>query len=304
MAIPKYYQLMLPFLKAIKDGQLYRIKDVVDKLASVLNITDEERKELLPSGQMGLFDNRVGWAGTYLKKAMIVESPQRGSYKITQRGKDVLNQNLPDITTKYLSQFAEFMIFLKPSSKSDVLIKDQMPKNEPENTPVELLENAYKTITDTLAGELIETIKSCPPEFFERLVIDLLLKMGYGGSRRDAGQVKGKVGDGGIDGIIKEDKLGLDVIYVQAKRWDGQVPASAVRDFLGALTIKKAKKGVFITTSTFPKNAHSDIAGLENKVVLIDGDMLAELMIEHNIGVSIQSVYEIKKIETDYFSED
>ncbi|MBF0457587.1 MAG: restriction endonuclease [Nitrospirae bacterium] len=302
MAIPKYHQLMLPFLKAIEDGHLYRKKDVVDKLAVVFKITEEERKELLPSRKQGLFDSRVGWAGTYLKMAVLMKSPQRGSYQITPRGKDVLIQNPPIIDKKFLSQFAEFRTFVKHSNEREVFPKEVSPEDE--RTPVELLENSYKEITDNLAQEIIETVKTCSPDFFERLVIDLLLNMGYGGSRKDAGQSIGRTGDGGIDGIIKEDKLGLDVIYVQAKRWDSQVPASAFRDFLGALTIKKAKKGVFITTSTFPKTAYNDVTGLENKVVLIDGNMLAELMIEHNVGVSVQSVYKIKKIDNDYFSED
>lgn len=304
MPIPNYQQIMLPFLKAISDGQTYRHRDVIEKLANDFQITDEEKKELLPSGQQGIFDNRVGWARTYLKKAMLIESPQRGSYHITQRGTDVLNQNPSEITSKFLTQFPEFRNFAKSSEDNDSQQKEISLVGETENTPEELLEFAYKKIKDNLAQELIDKIKTCSPKFFENLVIDLLLKMGYGGSRKDAGQSIGRSGDGGIDGIIKEDRLGLDIIYVQAKRWEGQVPVKEIRDFAGSLLGKKARKGIFITTSSFPQTAHSFVDGIEHKIILIDGQRLAELMLEHNVGVTIQTAFEVKRIDTDYFSED
>lgn len=292
---------MLPFLKAIEDGQTYRHRDVIDKLANVFNITYEERKELLPSGRQGIFDNRVGWARTYLKKAALIESPQRGSYYITQRGKDVLSQNPAEITNRFLAQFPEFRNFTNPSDEGET---PPNPDEKTEGTPEELLEYAYKKIKDNLAQEIIDKIKTCSPKFFENLVIDLLLRMGYGGSRKDAGQSMGKTGDGGIDGIIKEDRLGLDIIYIQAKRWEGQVPVKEIRDFAGSLLGKRAKKGIFITTSSFPQTAQSFVDGIEHKIILIDGQRLSELMLEHNVGVSIQSSFEVKKIDTDYFSED
>jgi restriction system protein len=216
-------------LKAIEDGQTYRHRDVIDNLANVFNITYEERKELLPSGRQGIFDNRVGWARTYLKKAALIESPQRGSYYITQRGKDVISQNPSEITTRFLSQFPEFRNFTNPPDEGE---RPPNPDDKTEGTPEELVEYAYKKIKDNLAQEIIDKIKTCSPKFFENLVIDLLLRMGYGGSRKDAGQSMGKTGDGGIDGIIKEDKLGLDIIYIQAKRWEGQVPVKEIRDLL------------------------------------------------------------------------
>ncbi|KWT84133.1 restriction endonuclease [Candidatus Magnetominusculus xianensis] len=307
MAIPQYETLMLPFLKAI-EGKILDRKSVISKLSDDFKLTDEERKERYQKSNQNIFSDRVSWAATYLKKAGLIESPQRACYEITQTGMDVLKQKPSEVNDDFLFKFPQFRNFKKQPKKLDESQKEVCPKTETvgrtSSTPEERLEYAYKEMIDSLAQEIIETIKRCPPEFFEHLVIDLLLKMGYGGSRKDAGQSIGRTGDGGIDGIIKEDKLGLDVIYIQAKRWESQVPVSASRDFLGALTIKKAKKGVLITTSTFPKTSHSDVAGLENKVVLIDGNMLAELMIEHNVGVSIQSVYEVKKIDNDYFSED
>ena len=294
---------MLPLLKSISDGQTYLFRDVIEKLAVDFKLTDKERNELLPSGQQAVFDNRVGWARTYLKKAGLIESNKRGTLQITQRGLDALKQNSKEIDVTFLEQFPEFVEF-KNINRKQIDEKKAETEIETEKTPEELLEFAYQNIRQNLSQELIEIIKNCSPRFFENLVIDLLLKMGYGGSRKDAGEAIGRTGDGGIDGIIKEDKLGLDIIYIQAKRWQNQVPVKEIRDFAGSLLGKKAKKGIFITTSNFPQNAYDYVEDIEHKIILIDGQRLAELMIEHNVGVSTQRIFDIKKLDSDYFSED
>ena len=294
---------MLPLLKSISDGQTYLFRDVIEKLAVDFKLTDKERNELLPSGQQAVFDNRVGWARTYLKKAGLIESNKRGTLQITQRGLDALKQNSKEIDVTFLEQFSEFVEF-KNINRKQIDEKKAETEIETEKTPEELLEFAYQNIRQNLSQELIEIIKNCSPRFFENLVIDLLLKMGYGGSRKDAGEAIGRTGDGGIDGIIKEDKLGLDIIYIQAKRWQNQVPVKEIRDFAGSLLGKKAKKGIFITTSNFPQNAYDYVEDIEHKIILIDGQRLAELMIEHNVGVSTQRIFDIKKLDSDYFSED
>lgn len=303
MPIPDYQAIMLPFLKLISDGKEYQYREVVDELANHFKLTENERKELLPSGSQFIFSNRVGWARTYLKKAGLVEASRRGAFKITQKGMDVLKKNPSEITVKFLEQFPEFVEF-KNINRKQSEIETPSKEYETEQTPEESLEFAHQKLRQNLAQDLIEKIKSCSPAFFERLVIDLLIKMGYGGSRKDAGEAIGKSGDGGIDGIIKEDKLGLDIIYIQAKRWENQVPVKEIRDFAGSLLGKKAKKGIFITTSAFPESAYKFVEGIEHKIILIDGARLAELMIEHNIGTSTQNIYEVKKVDSDYFTED
>lgn len=303
MPIPDYQSLMLPFLKLISDGKEYQIQEAIEELASQIRLTESERKEMLPSGQQGIFNNRVGWARTYLKKACLIEPTRRGVYKITNRGIDVLKRNPSEISVKFLEQFPEFVEFKNVSRKQSE-IETPSKEYETERTPEESLEFAHQKLRQNLAQDLLEKIKSCSPAFFERLVIDLLIKMGYGGSRRDAGEAIGKSGDGGIDGIIKEDKLGLDIIYIQAKRWENQVPVKEIRDFAGSLLGKKAKKGIFITTSAFPESAYKFVEGIEHKIILIDGARLAELMIEHSIGTSTQNIYEVKKVDSDYFTED
>lgn len=302
MPIPDFQTVMLPLLKLISDSKEHQLREVIEELAKQFGLTESERKELLPSGRQAIFDNRVGWARTSLKKAGLLESPRRGVFIITQRGLDALRQNLSEINVKFLEQFPEFIEFRSISRKKN---EEEVSKEyEVEETPEESLEFAHQKLRQNLAQDLLEKIKSCSPAFFERLVIDLLIKMGYGGSRRDAGEAIGKSGDGGIDGIIKEDKLGLDIIYIQAKRWENQVPVKEIRDFAGSLLGKKAKKGIFITTSAFPESAYKFVEGIEHKIILIDGARLAELMIEHNIGTSTQNIYEVKKVDSDYFTED
>jgi restriction system protein len=257
----------------------------------------------LPSGQQTVFDNRVGWARTHLKKAVLLEYPKRGFFQITERGRDLLTQNPTKINIKFLNQFPEHIEFLNSKKDND--------KSEPEiietseTTPQESIEFGYQKIRKELELELLNRVKSCSPDFFERLVVDLLVKMGYGGSRRDAGRAIGKSGDGGIDGIIKEDKLGLDIVYVQAKRWDNTVVGRPeIQKFVGALHGQRARKGVFITTSRFSQEAREYVSIIDSKIVLIDGEELAQLMIDNHVGVSTVSIYEIKKIDSDYFIDE
>ena len=262
-----------------------------------------ELNELLPSGQQGVFANRVGWARSYLKKAGLIEYTKRGYCKITDRGLKVLSQNPTYINVKFLKQFPDFFesgyfAVKKIKENTDTGIETE------EQTPEEIFEYSYQKIRQDLASDLLTRIKSSSPGFFERIVVELLVKMGYGGSRKDAGSAVGKSGDGGIDGIIKEDKLGLDAIYLQAKRWDSTVGRPEIQKFAGALQGFRAKKGVFITTSNFSKEAEDYASRIENKIVLIDGETLAQHMIDYDVGVSRIASYEVKKIDSDYFSEE
>jgi len=303
--IPKFDEVMLPLLIYLKDGQEYSLSEAYEALALEFKLTESELKELLPSGQQTIFKNRVGWARSYLKKAGLIDSTKRGYFKINERGLTLLSQ----YTEKELkSKFTRFEDFIRFQSKekantendSSIQINAEEIYNQ---TPEESLEYAYQKLHTELSKELLDTIKSSSPEFFEKLVIDLLISMGYGGSRKDAGKAIGKSGDGGIDGIINEDKLGLDVIYIQAKRWNNSVPIKEIRDFTGALAYKKAKKGIFITTSSFPKSVFDFVSQIEYKIILIDGERLTDLMIEYNVGLSTVNAYLIKTIDSDYFEE-
>ena len=294
---------MLPLLKLAGDGEIHHFRPTIEALAKQFQLTDEERKELLPSGKQPTFDNRVGWARTYMAKAGLLESPKRGLFRITERGRKVLAQNLEAIDKQFLEQFPEFNQFQQikhdkvktTSSSDDLKIKE---------TPEEVLESAYQNLRGNLMQELLINIKNCSPEFFERLVVDLLLRMGYGGSRKEAGEAVGRSNDGGIDGIIKEDKLGLDIIYIQAKRWDAVVGRPEIHKFAGALQGQRANKGIFLTTSGFSREALDYVVSIQNKIILIDGITLAEMMIDHGVGVTTETVYELKRIDTDYFSEE
>ena len=301
MPIPGYQNIMLPLLKYIVDQQEHSSREVIDGLATSSELCEAEKQKLLPSGQQAIFDNRVGWAKTYLKKAVLLEYTQRGYFKITARGSEVLKRNPQSIDTKYLNQFPEFIKF---KSKTSIEASSETIDNDVElvyqKTPQEYLEAAYLEIKQGVAEEIINRIKACSPSFFERLVVKLLVKMGYGGSIKDAGQAVGKSGDGGIDGIIKEDKLGLDVIYIQAKRWEGTVDRPEIQKFVGALHGFRSKKGVFITTSNFSNEAINYVSTIDNKIVLINGDRLAQLMLEYGVGVSTVEVYEVKKIDEDF----
>jgi restriction system protein len=304
MAIPDYQTCMLPVLKCHGDGQEHTNRDSIDTLANEFGLTDEERRMMLPSGVQGLFDNRVNWARTYMKKAALLESPKRGVHKITKRGLDVLKKNPKRIDVAYLGQFQEFRDFraLHHTKQEEEEQGQEVDLNN--KTPEESLEGAYQKLRADLASDLLQQLKVCSPAFFERLVVEVIVKMGYGGTRQDAGKAIGKAGDGGIDGIIKEDKLGLDAIYIQAKRWENTVGRPEIQKFIGALAQQRAKKGLFITTSSFSADAEDCVSRIEAKVVLIDGETLAQMMIDHNVGVSTEGTYEVKKIDSDYFSEE
>lgn len=297
---------MLPLLRFSGDEQEHRFRDVVEQLALEFQLTDDERNTMLPSGTAPLFNNRVGWARTYLKQAALIESPKRGLLKITGRGKYLLNQNPTRIDNTTLEQYPEYIAFkLRRSEEKPINEISSELRAEPQpltdSTPEELFSQAYLRLRSNLETELLEQVKSSSPAFFERLVIDLLLAMGYGGSRQDAGRAIGRSGDGGIDGIIKEDKLGLDVIYVQAKRWDGTVGRPEIQKFAGALQGQRAHKGVFITTSNFSREAEEYASIISSKIILVTGDQLAKLMVDHNVAVSPISNYELKRIDSDYF---
>lgn len=306
MPIPDYQAAMLPLLKLVADGREYKFNDLVEILSEQFNLTDEERSELLPSGQSFLFGNRVGWARTYLKKAGLLDSPKRAMIVITERGKEVLKQKPIHINVKYLKQFPEFVEFQTPkrteNNAEELLANDEaIQQADPEET----LEISYQRIRKTLSQDLLNKVVALSPAFFERLVVELLVKMGYGGSIKDAGKAIGKSGDEGIDGTIKEDKLGLDIIYIQAKKWSpgNMVGRPELHKFVGALAGQGAKKGVFITTSSFTREASDYIPRNETKIVLIDGEQLTQLMIDYNLGVTVQQIYEIKRMDNDYFGE-
>jgi restriction system protein len=300
--IPDFQTLMLPILKHIKDGKEYSTTEILKILEVEFNLTQSELEEYLPSGVQKTFHNRVFWAKAYLKMAGLIENIKRGVFKITQDGLAVLKDNPQKIDIKYLKQFPVFIENRKPKSDNgnEVDVDDE---KENVSTPEEILESNYLKIRKNLSLELLNKVKSCSPSFFENLVVELLVKMGYGGSIKEAGKSIGKTGDEGIDGIIKEDKLGLDVIYIQAKRWEGVVGRPEIQKFVGALAGQGAKKGVFITTSRFSNDAKEYQPRIETKIVLIDGEQLADLMIDYDLAVSTSSIYTIKRIDNDYFEE-
>ncbi|WP_197460544.1 restriction endonuclease [Thermodesulfatator autotrophicus] len=291
MAIPDYQSCMFPLLEFLSDQKEHSLREAVDYLATRFNLTEDELKQLFPTTQQPIFNNRVAWARTYLKQAGLIEKTRRGYFKITQRGLEVLKQKPEKIDTKFLEQFKEFRDFRQRRRKNS---SGKTISGSGEKTPEEVLEDAYENLRENLAKELLQQIKKCPPSLFEKIVVDLLVRMGYGGSRKDAGQAIGKTRDEGIDGIIKEDKLGLDVIYIQAKRWDNTVGRPEIQKFVGALQAQRAKKGVFITTSSFSKEAIEYVAKIDTKVILIDGEQLAQYMVDNDVGVSTVAKYEIK----------
>jgi restriction system protein len=302
--IPDYQSIMLPLLEFISDSKEYKMRFVTDELAIKFGVTEEEQKELLPSGVAPVFYNRTAWAKTYLKKAGLIDSPKQGIVVISKRGLDVLKKKPSSINVKFLKQFSEFVEF--QTSKREDEIETETNDDQSTQTPEELLETAYQKIRKSLASELINKVVELSPAFFEKLVVELLVKMGYGGSIKDAGKAMGKSGDEGIDGTIKEDKLGLDIIYIQAKRWKpgNVVGRPELQKFVGALAGQGAKKGIFITTSNFTKEAIEYTPRNETKIVLIDGHQLAQLMIDYNLGCTAQQTYEVKKIDSDYFGEE
>lgn len=311
MAIPDYETIMLPLLQLAGDGQIHKFAEVVDTLGSQFGITEAELRELLPSGKYPVFRSRVGWAKTYLTKALLLELPMRGSLRITQRGLDLLKQGITSVDAKFLDCYPEFVEFqgsskLEANHKPKKAQQAEITESLAERTPDETLEYAYLELQKSLAQDILAQVKLCSPRFFEILVVDLLVAMGYGGSIKDAAQVVGKSGDGGIDGIIKEDRLGLDTIYIQAKKWDENsiISRSEIQKFVGALQGHHANKGVFITTGRFAKPAKDFVKSLSCKVILIDGEQLAKYMIDFNVGVTARATYQVKKLDSDYFTEE
>lgn len=303
MPIPPFQDLFRPFLEYTSDGQVRSTQDVAAELAKKFELTPEEIAELLPSGRQARFHNRVAWAKSFLSKACAIENTGRNRFRITPRGLSLLATEPGRIDNRTLSKFPEFLAFRgqHDSVGEEEQTEGQLLAETQSQTPEEQLEAAYQSIREQLAQALIAQVMQCSPAFFEQLVVDLLLAMGYGGSRRDAGQAVGKTADGGIDGIIKEDRLGLDAVYIQAKRWEGTVGSPVVRDFVGSLVGHAANKGVLITTSRFTKDAIDYAQRIPQKVVLIDGPMLAGLMVDFGVGVSDVATYAVKRLDTDYF---
>ncbi len=301
MPVPDFQSFFKPLLEIASDGQEHSIKDALSIIANQMKLTEDDLKELLPSGTQTKFRNRVAWAKSYYVQAKVLESSKRGFFKITERGRELLKQGNARIDIKILNQYPEFVDFHTSKVDEPSLPGEQIVSDE---TPEETLQKAYRNIRGDLASEVLSRIKNNTPQFFENLVVDLMIALGYGGSRVDAGQSIGQSGDEGVDGIIKEDRLGLDVIYIQAKRWEGTVGRPEIQKFVGALHGKRAKKGVFITTGKFSNDAEEYVKTIDPKVILIDGRKLSELMIDFNLGVATSVNYEIKKIDNDYFDEE
>jgi len=303
MPVPAFQELFLPTLAYIADGKEHTKQDVADHLAHQLQLTPENLSELLPSGKQTKFLNRIAWTRTYFGKALLVEATARGKFKITQRGLDLLACKPAMLNVKSLKQFPEFQVFHQGNNGDTQEAVGVVAPINTDETPEEQLESCYQSLRKELAGLLLQQVLQASPAFFEQLVVDVLVGMGYGGSRADAGKAIGQSGDEGIDGVIKEDRLGLDLIYLQAKRWQNPVGRPHVQNFVGSLVGKSAHKGVMLTTSRFTDEAKQFVKHLPQKVVLIDGEELAELMIEFNVGVNPTTTYIVKKLDTDYFDE-
>ena len=301
MSVPSFQQLMLPTLQTIGqrcDG--ISIAGVEDEVVKALRISPEERNMMLPSGNQRLISNRLNWARSYLSKAGLIELPRRGYCRATDRGRQLLAEGVSEIDLGLLGRYPEFVAWRSQTKACEV---EEEPRVQ--ESPEELIATSFEILNSELAREIVERVHSFSPAFFERLIVDLLVRMGYGGGRMEMGRALGRVGDGGVDGVIKEDELGLDVVYVQAKRLDPQngVPLSEVRDFVGGLEGHRATKGVLVTTSYFPSTAYDFITRVSKRVVLIDGQELANLMIRHRVGVRVKDVYEVRKIDENYFVE-
>jgi restriction system protein len=307
MAIPDFQSIMLPLLQFCGDSNEHTNREAIDHLSGVFQLSEEEQKELLPSGRQAIFHNRVAWARAYMKMAILLENPQRGIFRITQRGQDVLQNPPQKINIRFLMQFPEFAERRKAEQKKLKKKKTESISSEESEssiTPEEQIEEAYENLRENLTNEILSQLKDSSPAFFEKIVVEVLVKMGYGGSRKDAGEAIGKSGDEGIDGTIKEDRLGLDIIYIQAKKWENTVTRPEIQKFAGALQGKRAKKGIFITTSAFSQGCEEYVATIDSKIILIDGQRLAKLMIDFNVGVSTEAIYELKKVDSDYFAEE
>jgi restriction system protein len=305
MAIPDYQTLMLPLLRITGQRASLKSSEAVTLVADHFKLSADQRAELLPSGKQKVIANRVGWAKTYMVKAGLLSAPARGVMEITERGKKVLADSPPKIDVLFLRQFAEFRAFRETRHENGnaTPVRKPIASDAMEQTPEELFEGSYQELKDELIDDLLGRIMSCSPAFFERLVVDVIVAMGYGGSRAEAGRAIGKSGDEGIDGIINEDRLGLDVIFLQAKRWEGSVSRPEIQKFAGALQGKRAKKGIFITTSDYTNEAKEFVKNIDAKIVLISGRQFAELMLEHRVGVTVTATYELKKVDSDFFDE-
>lgn len=301
MAVPGFESFFNPVLDIAADGAEHSLNEARERIAGAMSLTETDLGELLPSGKQTRFDNRVSWAISYLVQGGVLMRPRRGVFSITERGRALLAQRHERIDVAVLKQYPEFIEFHKPGGSGAA-----PGAGEPSVivTPEEVLQQAYQSIRGALAGEILTRIKANSPKFFENLVVDLMVAMGYGGSRADAGSSVGQSGDEGVDGIIKEDRLGLDAIYLQAKRWDGTVGRPELQKFVGALHGKRAKKGVFITTGRFSDDAISYVASIDPKVILIDGPTLANYMIDFSLGVATAATYDLKRIDSDYFTEE
>lgn len=302
MAVPDFQSFFIPILDVAADNLEHSVKDARSIIKSVMNLSEADLSEMLPSGTQSKFDNRIAWAVSYFVQAKVLERPRRAYFKITDRGRELHNKNHTRIDVAILKAYPEFLEF--HTSKATTHGTHIETDTSVTATPDEILQQAYQSMRNDLASEILEKIKNNSPGYFENLVVDLLVAMGYGGSRADAGQSLGRSGDEGIDGIIKEDRLGLDVIYLQAKRWDSTVGRPEIQRFVGALHGKRAKKGVFITTGKFSNDALEYVATIDPKVILIDGRNLVEYMIDFNLGVTTATTYEIKRIDSDYFTEE
>ena len=302
MTVPSYQDFMLPTLKLIADNCEHKSRDIVERAADMLGLSEEDRQEKLPSQTQATYYNRAMWARTYLKKACLLDYPARGVIKITQRGIDLLKTNPEKITKNFLLQYDEFRDFQNTvnTEQSETNISESV---EEQKTPDELIAEARAILTSHLEADLLSKIAENSPIFFEELVAKLLLPMGYGGSEKDILQNRGKSGDEGIDGIIKQDVLGLDKIYIQAKRWSGNVSRPEVQKFVGAVHGQNANRGVFITTSSFTNEAREYANNINSNIILVDGKQLAKLMIEYNVGVQVKDTIQIKKIDEDFFIE-
>lgn len=300
MTVPDFQKLMLPVLTIARDGQQHSIREAAEVLARQFHLTPTDRAELLPSGRQPVFENRLGWARTYLKKAGLLDSTERGRFHITPRGLEVLEQHPSFINIRFLTRYPEFREFTHPPDQAAAPTPDPADQTR---TPEELLDTTYQSLRQELAQELIDHVKGCSPQFFEQLVVKLLVTMGYGGSLKDAGEAIGRTGDDGIDGIIKEDRLGLDVVYIQAKRWGNTVGRPTVQAFAGSLEGQRARKGVLITTSKFSSDAVDYVTRIEKRIVLIDGEQLAQHMIDFGVGVADVATYQVKRLDLDYFEE-
>ncbi len=307
MPIPDFQSLMLPVLKAAAQGEV-KLSDVTAKVSLDFRLTDEETEQLLPSGRLTTISNRTGWAKTYLAKAGLIETTRRGYFRVTDRGREVLAGNPALIDISFLSQFPEFQEFRKGEHADEPAGSEQVRAalEGSNQTPDELLRDTHREIERNLRAELLDRVLAATPAFFERLIVGLLMAMGYGGSRDDAGRAIGKSGDGGLDGVIDQDPLGLDRVYIQAKRYkrDSPVAEPDIRGFAGSLESVKATKGVFVTTSYFTAPAAAFAEKIARRIVLIDGDQLARLMVRYDVGVRVEETLHLKKTDEDFFSMD